>query len=500
VPISTRQFLRSRGSSILEILNIPRQIAETYRFIRSAGGDLTGLSKKRISREIHRRLNSTTVSSFSGDIFFIPHHKSHAASAYRCNDYDESIVITADGGGEHDCTVVWSSKLNRLKEFTRDNSIGHFYSNSAEYLGYTEPSGNRHAGKVMGLSSYGSYRQEFNEIFAELTSTNALGYDVEEFVDLNIEELESYFGARHHFPDEFKKHHKDFAFHLQKRTEELVIHLVKEWTEQTNIQNLSVAGGVFLNCKLNKKIAELDCIDELFIQPAANDSGASIGAGLEAYFQEESLNPVESLETVYLGPEYDNNRVKQVLDDNKIEYTLSEDVAKETAEFLADDNLVGWFQGRLEFGPRALGNRSILANPTDLDSRNMVNENVKNRANWRPFAPSLLSEAKTDYFEHNWESPFMILTDDVSDEKQDEIPATTHVDQTARPQTVRRDQNRQYYDLLCAFRELTGVPVLLNTSFNKSGEPIVESPEQALSDFFTSGLDVLVIEDYIIRK
>lgn len=492
-----KKFLQSRLSSPTRI---DKHLEDTYSFTKNAIGDLTGLNKSAIREKIRGNLNTIFDSPYFGDVVFVPHHRSHAASAFYCSGYDQQVGITADGGGEHDCTVLWTPELGRLKEYTRPNSIGHFYSWGAEYLGYTEPSGNRHAGKVMGLAPYGNYREEFEKLFNELVETDGWEYDVTEFTGLDIGELEGLFGESHNFPGDFEQHHKDFAYHLQKKTEEIVTSIVKTLTKKTGVHKLSVAGGVFMNCKMNKQIIGLDCVDELFIQPVAKDSGVSLGAALEVYISQNNENPVTDYGDVYFGPEYSNDEVERVLEQYKLTYEKPADITAVTAELLANNQLVGWFQGRMEFGPRALGNRSILANPSTVEMRDAVNKNVKNRAAWRPFAPSLLNEANEEYFERASESPFMILTDDVKEGKHDEVPAIVHVDGTARPQTVRPEQNKRYYTLLKEFRKRTGIPVLLNTSFNKSGEPIVESPIQAIHNFYTTGLDALVIEDFLLRK
>jgi len=495
-----RSYSPYKPSTIGELKRIDHLARKNINNARKYIADKTNYRKRQLRNDIRKQIDIHLESNFRGKIIFVPHHRSHAASAYYCSGFDNQVTITADGGGEHDCTVLWSPEMERIKEFTRHNSIGHMYSSGAEYLGYTKPSGSRHAGKVMGLAPYGNYREEYNEIFDRLVDVNDGSYDTSEFVESDVETLESLFGERHTFPDEFEQRHKDFAFHLQKKTEEILIELVEHLTDRTGVHNLSVAGGVFMNCKMNKKILECDCVDDLFIQPASHDAGVAIGAALEAYNSETGRTPKTELTDVYLGPRYDAEYITNILDRLKIPSREVKDVPHRTAELLADGKLVGWYQGRMEFGPRALGNRSILASPRTKEALYQVNKNVKYRESWRPFAPSLLYEAREEYLENGVESPFMIMTDSIKEQKHDEVPAIVHVDGTARPQTVRKEQNPKYYDLLENFGDITGTPVLLNTSFNVSGEPIVKSPKQAIEDFYTTGLDVLVLGDRIITK
>jgi carbamoyltransferase len=252
-----------------------------------------------------------------------------------------------------------------------------------------------------------------------------------------------------------------------------------------------------LNCKLNKRIMELDCVDNIFIQPVAHDGGLSLGAG----WLESNPTEVSPMTDVYWGPEYNQEETKSLLRTNKISYKEVYDTEQYVAERLSEGKLVGWFQGKLEMGPRALGNRSILADPRTIESRDQVNEYVKHREKWRPFAPSILEEAAEEYLINAEPSPYMIKTFDTVPEKRNEIEAVLHPgDKTTRPQTVRRDQNPRYYRLISEFENITDVPALLNTSFNDHAEPIVNTPTEALKDFYGMGLDILAIDDLIIEK
>jgi carbamoyltransferase len=353
----------------------------------------------------------------------------------------------------------------------------------------------------MGLASYGEYREEFATAFDKLVSYGGGEYDVTSIVNTEnpIEVFEEHFGDRRIYPEPFTQRHKDFAFHLQLKTEQILKHLVKYYVQETGVSDIALAGGVFMNCKANRIIKNLDCIDSIFVQPAANDSGVCLGAALEGYRMATGNKPAPNFNHVYFGPEYNNNNIEQILDESKLEYEKT-DVVEAVAKLLAEGKLVGWYQGRMEFGARALGNRSILANPRKSDSVDRVNKFVKNREPWRPFAPSIKFEAKNEYLVDGDESPYMILLDEVKDEKKEEVPSIVHVDGTTRPQTVRRETNKKYYNLITEFEEITGTPVVLNTSFNVSGEPIVESPQQAIQDFYSTGLDVLALGDYLLTK
>jgi carbamoyltransferase len=354
----------------------------------------------------------------------------------------------------------------------------------------------------MGLAPYGEYREEFERAFDELVSIEDGKYDVsvvtEDPTDLSV--FEERFGERRIHPEPFTQRHKDFAYHLQRKTEEILVSLVKNLTDRTGNGNVALAAGIGMNCKANRTIHDLDCVDSLFIQPAANDSGVSLGAALEGYRLHTESRPNPGFGDIYLGSRYEGGEVEATLTNAKLDYERADDICREVATLLADGKLVGWFQGRMEFGARALGNRSILADPRTEESLNRVNKNVKNREPWRPFAPSLLEDAREEYLVNSDEAPYMILLDEVREEKQDEIEAVVHVDGTTRPQTVKKEANERYYRLIEAFADLTGVPVVLNTSFNVAGEPIVESPEQAISDFYQTGLDALAIGDYLVTK
>jgi carbamoyltransferase len=430
---------------------------------------------------------------------FISHHRSHAASAAYCSPFEGAPTLTIDAQGEDESTVFWDSDLNRLKSFSAPNSVGYFYSIGTQYLGY------RHgwdAGKVMGLAPYGNERDDFNELFDQLVYSAPGEYDVRAITEADdpIGLLENHFGTRRTYPEEFESYHKDFAYHLQKKTEEIAKNLVRGLLRETNRQHLSMAGGIAMNCKMNREIRHLDEVDNIWIQPAANDSGICLGAGLAGYADRSGSEPNVNFDHVYYGPKYSDDDVVSHLDDYKLNYQELDHICRRVAELLADGAIIGWFQGQMEFGPRALGNRSILADPRSQESMDAVNANVKKRQSWRPFAPSILEEAREEYLVDGNIAPFMILLDEVKKDRRTEIPAVTHKNGTTRPQTVSRSTNERYWRLIKEFESITGTPVLLNTSFNKTGEPIVTTPEDAIRTFYATGLDYLAIGNYLLAK
>lgn len=430
------------------------------------------------------------------------HHACHAASAFHPSGFEEAAVFTIDAKGEYDSTVVWHGTpdgIDRLHTVNHPNSWGLFYAIITEYLGYRMFNGE---GKVMGLAAYGEHNPEIDAVFREVIETGA-EYDVTELTrrwgtDHGIRYLEELFDRpAKDQPTEFNPWEQDFAFTAQQLMEESVAALVDKYCRKLDTNAVCLAGGVALNCKMNKRIMELEVVDDTFIQPVAHDAGLALGGG----WIDQRPATVSKMDHVYWGPEYDVESIQTTLELNKLNFERPEQLERIVAEYIADGALVGWFQGRLELGPRALGNRSILADPQDSESRDRVNRFVKNREEWRPFSPSMLEDVVSEYLVNPSAAPFMIRTFDVKPEKWDEIPAVLHPnDRTTRPQTVRKSQNPRYYRLLEEFYKITGVGILLNTSFNDNGEPIVNTPLEAIKDFFGMGLDILVIEDLLVPK
>lgn len=430
------------------------------------------------------------------------HHACHMASAFHPSGFDEAAVFTVDAKGEYDSTVVWHATeggFRRVRTYEHPNSWGLFYAIVTEYLGYRMFNGE---GKVMGLAPYGEDDPRIESALRSVIDTG-VDYDVTDLThrwgtDYGVRRLEELFDRpRKDDPDAFDQWEKNLAHTAQKLLEESICELVETYCREIGTGNVGLAGGVILNSKLNQRITGLSAVEEAFIQPVAHDAGLALGGG----WIDQRPNTVDRMSTVYWGPEYDTASIRERLEANKLEYTEPENLERTVAERLADGALVGWFQGRLEMGPRALGNRSVLADPRSVESRDRVNEYVKYREGWRPFAPSVIEGAAHEYLVDGEEAPFMIRTFDVVPEKRDEIPAVLHpADGTTRPQTVRKDQNPRYYRLLREFEKVSGVPVVLNTSYNDHGEPIVNTPTEAVKDFFGMGLDVLAIEDLLVTK
>ena len=429
-----------------------------------------------------------------------PHHKCHAASAFHPSGFDDALVLTVDGKGEYDATVVWKATengLERVKTFEFPNSLGHFYAVVTEFLGYHSFNGE---GKVMGLAPYGENNLKIRKLIESEIRIGA-NYDVTSFtsdgIETGVQLLEDIFGRqRKDDPVGFSNWEKDLAYVTQSIIEEIICSITEKYVDRLDIDRVALAGGVALNCKMNKVVEQLDVVDELFIQPAAHDAGLALGAGM----LESTPVTTPKMTDAYWGPKY-TKEIESVLEEAKLEYNRVGNPAKVAAEALADGKLVGWYQGRLELGPRALGNRSILADPRSTDSRDRVNRYVKHREEWRPFAPSMKEEALDDYLVDATPSPFMIKTYEVHEDKREEIPAVIHPgDNTTRPQTVTAAQNERYYELIDEFENRTGIPVLLNTSFNDHAEPIVSKPVEAIKDFYGMGLDILVLDDYVLRK
>jgi carbamoyltransferase len=431
-----------------------------------------------------------------------PHHLCHAASAFYPSPFQEALVVTIDGFGEYDSTVVWtgtSDGVDRQRTYEYPNSLGEFYKSATVFLGYTAESHSE--GKIMGLAPYGEYNDDIVQSLETVIDTG-VNYDVKEITKHGIEygarAFEELFDRdRKETPSDFTDWEQDFAYAVQYILEEVVTSIVRNYLDEYALNQVCLAGGVALNCKMNKRIMELDPVDEIFIQPVAHDGGLAVGAGMLEYEPES----VPEMKSVYWGPSHDTDEIRRFLEQNKIDYSEPTDIERTVAERLSQGAIVGWFQGRLEMGPRALGNRSILADPRTAESRDRVNEFVKHREDWRPFAPSMLAEAATKYLVNPEPSPYMIKTFDTVPEHRSEIEAVLHPgDKTTRPQTVTEDENPRYYRLISEFEGITGTPVILNTSFNDHGEPIVNTPREAVRDLYSTGIDTLVLGDILVEK
>ena len=440
-------------------------------------------------------------------IEFLGHHLCHAASCFYPSGFKDASILTIDGEGDYDSTVIWSWNGENIKQeisWNIDNSIGFFYGAFTAFLGYEIFNGEA---KVMGLAPFGEKNRDIFNIFDEIIEINSDGYDVSEIsiplafgAIVAIKRIEELFGIKRRLPNEnFTKEHKDLAFALQYYLEKIVTNLVIHSIEITGSHNVCLSGGVALNCKMNKKIMEIPEVDNLFIQPLAHDAGLALGAVLEAS-KRMGYDVFFKMTHNYLGPSYSNDEIRNILEERKIKFSKIENL-KIVAQAIADGKFVGWFQGNLEMGPRALGNRSIIIDPRSNELKDNLNEFVKHREKWRPYAPSILEDFADEYMENYNFAPFMIKTFDINKKYVKDIEAVLHpVDKTTRPHVVYKETNPCYYDLIKEFYNITGIPLILNTSFNDHGEPIVCSPQDAVKTFYITGLDLLVLEDYLIVK
>ena len=467
-----------------------------FRWFIKKGFHSSSAIEKMITNDVRKKIKNDKV-----NLHFSAHHLSHAASTFYCSGFKNASIITLDGIGEsglREATVLWEgngNEINKLENYFSPNSLGLYYELFCQQLGFSKLDG---PGKVMGLAPYGKNPSEVMPIFEKKLKTE-LPYDVTNFS--SWVQLQRIFGKRRE--GELTSYHENIAFMVQHKLEKIALNLVNKNFENTNSKNLCLAGGVALNCIMNGKLLRSENVENIFIQPAAGDNGLCIGAALNSYY-ELGYKPHTTFESVYLGPSFSNEEIKKELKNYKLkenqDYEYHDDIAGITAELLAKDKVVGWFQGRMEFGPRALGNRSILANPTHSKMKDIVNAKVKHREMWRPFCPSLLDQSAKEYLEGTYPSPYMILAFDVKEEKVKEIPAVVHVDGTTRPQTVSKKTNPLYYKLIEEFESETGIPVILNTSFNVAGEPIVCRPEEAIKDFLNTQMDYLVLGNYLVSK
>jgi carbamoyltransferase len=432
---------------------------------------------------------------------FVDHHLAHAISAYAYSGFDEAAVAVMDGRGAWEATSLWHGRGGRLEPVLTipfPDSIGFFYSGFTEFLGF-QP--NSDEWKVMGLAPYGQpgvdlssfidvkaapYRVHARELATNGTAAHA--------------RMTARLGPPRNAESEIDDRHKNIAYAVQDACEMAMMNVVRLAIEKTGCRNVCLAGGVVLNSKANGKIAASGMVEQIFVQPAASDDGVALGAALAPYLENNGRLPNKPMRHGYWGPSFDDESIEAALRIYKLRCTKLTDPAGAAAELLSQGKILGWFQGRMEFGPRALGSRSILADPRDPEMNAKVNNAVKFREWWRPFAPSLKREAASEYLESATDSPFMILTAQVRPEKRAVIPAVTHVDGSARPQTVEKEINPLYWRLIDEFGKRTGVPVIMNTSFNLRGEAIVHTPTDAIRTFFSSGMDALVMGSYLVEK
>lgn len=441
------------------------------------------------------------------DPTFVDHHSAHLASAFFGSDFDSASLLSIDSRGELDTTVMGIGIGNEIREIKRiplPHSLGMLYTSITGFLGYQMYDGE---GTVMGLASYGKdiYRKEFDSIVKSIDGCLECEPDylwnkfTDGFTD-NENALEKLFGApRHYRRDPRNGIDEHIAASLQGCVTRHVSRLVGWLNEKTGLKKLCIAGGVGLNSKMNGELLELDCVEELYVQPLANDAGGALGGAYWLYNKLTGKRP-EPLRDVYLGPACTNDEIYREIVSRMLKFEKPDNLIDEVASLLVEGKVVGWVQGRMEAGPRALGARSILADPSREDVKDIVNIKVKNREPWRPFAATILDTHRDEYLINCKKAPFMIVCHKVKEGAYKKIKGACHIDGTSRVQVLERDVNPRFYDLIKRFGEITGVYALLNTSFNVRGEPIVCKAEEAIEVFVNSGMDALAIGDYLIRK
>ena len=468
------------------------------------------------------------------NIFFSDHHLSHAASAFFPSPFKEAVVLTADGVGEWATTTVAVGKGNKLdikKEIHFPHSLGLLYSAFTYYTGFKVNSGEY---KLMGLAPYGNpiYVDKIKKLI-DIKDDGTFRLNQKYFnyatgLTMTNKHFHNLFNHKPRNPNHEKldQFHMDIASSIQQVTEEVMIKITKSIRKEYGIKNLCLAGGVALNCVANGKILHEKIFDNIWIQPAAGDAGGSLGAALALWYSnqknERHINIEDDMKGSYLGPEFTQEQIEEELKSvganfQTLEY---ENLLNLTSDYLSKENAIGWFQGKMEFGPRALGARSILGDPRSDRMQKNLNLKVKYRESFRPFAPSILRQDLTKWFSMDVDSPYMLLVANINPEKKiemsveqkklfgidklnikrSEIPAVTHVDYSARVQTVTLETNKRYYDLISKFKEKTGCPVIINTSFNVRGEPIVNTPTDAFNCFMGTELDFLIIGNCILDK
>ncbi len=443
-------------------------------------------------------------------IVYVRHHLAHAVMAYFHSGFDQSLVLTVDGSGETQTTVWWHGKdgeLEQLYEVRTPHSLGWFYSAFTEYLGFAAYDGEY---KVMGLAAYGEPDAGIRKKLEGLIWYDGNGgfESRPEILSMGPRSLSRW------FPDalveymgiplraeneEITPHHINLAFEVQQRLESIVRDMLLYWQERTGVRKLCIAGGVALNVKMNGNLFVGNYAEDVFVHPLSADTGMPIGSGM-AYAYERGLLKPRRLEHVYFGPEFSDDEIEAVLRSCGISYRREAAIETRVAELLAEGKVVGWFQGRMEGGPRALGSRSILADPRSAESRDKVNAVIKFREFWRPFCPSMTPAGARRFLEKHTHAPFMIITFQAKPAAETEIAGVVHVDGTSRVQVVSEEANPRYFRLLEEFEKMTGVPVVMNTSFNVKGEPIVCTPHDALRTFFATGMEALAMGSWLIEK
>lgn len=488
------QFIKDRVANVKKVTSLKSELAKGI-----------GVNENNIRAEIKH----------------IEHHRSHLASAFFPSPFYEAAILSIDGFGDFSSTMIAVGKGNNIKvldSVTYPHSLGIFYTAFTQFLGFPYY-GDEY--KVMGLAPYGEpkFLDKMQEIvrlkenglfeldesyFIHSTEGVAMTWDNgAPFIGrVYSDKLVSEFGTPRDKDEPLNQYHKDLAASVQKHCEDVIFHILNHLQKRTGLKNICIAGGVAQNSVANGKVLQLTDFEKIYIPSAGYDAGTAIGSALWHYHQNLGNNKREFVRSAYLGTHYSEYEIEQVLIDSNVNYTHYEtdlETIEHTAELLANGAVVGWFQGRTEFGPRALGNRSVLVHPGRPDAKDLINSKIKRRESFRPFAPSILREYVNEYFEQEDDVFFMEKVFQIRAEKRPMLPAVTHVDGSGRLQTVHKDISPKYYALIDKFREKTGLPILLNTSFNEN-EPIVNHPREALDCFLRTEMDVLVMGNFMVTR
>jgi carbamoyltransferase len=500
-----QKLLRTiRHGASARYLKARLQNAAKIRDVKTALADSLGVDREALRAQVHN----------------VEHHQAHVASAFFVSPFDEAAILSVDGFGDFCSTMTAVGQGNSFRVLDRvlfPHSLGIFYAALTQWLGFPQYGDE---GKVMGLAPYGNpntYLKAMRDVVQTDDGLFTLDLDYfthdKEGVDMTWDEgsptigriysdkLVETFGPAREPGSEMTSHYEDVAAAMQKRLEEVYLHIVSSLHEKTGMTNLCLAGGVALNAVANGRILPETGFDELYVQPAAGDSGTAVGAAYYVWNQELQSPRSFVMTHAYTGPEYSDEELAAAFDDAGLDARRLDDdeLFAAVAERIAAGDVVGWFQGRMEFGPRALGHRSIVADPRRSDMKDILNARIKHREAFRPFAPSILGDAVGEWFDQDYTSPFMVLVYKTKPDKREKLYAVNHVDDTGRVQTVERDVEPRYYRLIEEFAKLTGVPVVLNTSFNEN-EPIVRTPAEAVDTFLKTHMDLLVLGNYVVSR
>jgi len=486
---------------------LQRFLYHQLRFFPHAMEELR-YAKRSATKFLNLKNNIRSELKTTKSIVLVKHHDAHIASTYLISPFEKSAILTLDGIGEYETSVQavgYGNQIKRLGSANFPHSLGLMYSCISHFVGY---SAGLDEGKVMGLAAYGDSSHYYSE-FKKIVRFKPFGkfeFDLSYFEyhkkrnQWLSEKFYKIFGPKRGIDEIMTERHINVAAAAQKVLEETILHITEGLFEKTKLDAICLAGGVALNSVANGKILEQGLFKEIFIQPASGDSGLPIGS---AFYVHNIINGKKRdfvEKHTYWGPKFTASEIIEELNNYELPIYKSPNMAEEVAKLLTEKNVVGFYQGRMEFGPRALGNRSIIADPRFHDMKDIVNEKIKFRESYRPFAPAVLAEYCGDFFERDYTSPYMLLVYKAKPGVENIIPAVIHADGTGRVQTVEKELNPEYHGVISCFHKLTGVPVIINTSFNIKDEPIVCSPEDAIRCFLGTNIDVLVMDDYIVKK